>query len=162
MNFSKRAILIGGAVTIAVLLLATFLISDLGTKGKPAGEIVLEPGKYDLGDVPYGGGIVQRDFILKNQGEVKLEINSVETTCGCTEARLIYEGDSSAKFGMHPNNETWSKTISPGEKATLRVFYDPAAHGPEGIGPFRRAIWIESSDPGQEKSEITIQGSVTS
>lgn len=161
MNFSKKAILIGGAVTIAGLLLAIFLISGLGTKGTSAGEIVLEPGKYDLGDVPYGGGIVQRDFTLKNQGEVKLEINSVETSCGCTEARLIYDEDRSAKFGMHPNNETWSETISPDEKATLRVFYDPAAHGPEGIGPFRRAVWIESSDPDQEKSEVTIQGNVT-
>ncbi|MFB6214431.1 MAG: DUF1573 domain-containing protein [Candidatus Bipolaricaulia bacterium] len=160
MNLSKKTVYIGGTIAIAVLILALFLIFGMGNKGTFAGEIVVRPTEYDLGNVPYGGGIVRREFTVENRGEVELKINSIKTSCGCTEAQLIYDGNRSKKFGMHPNTLTWSETIQPGGKATLRVFYDPAAHGPEGTGPFRRAVWIKSSDSDQERVEVRIQGSV--
>jgi len=160
MNLSKRTIYIVSGVTIAGLILAYFLIFGFGNKGTFAGEIVVRPMEYDLGNVEYSGGIVQREARLENRGEENLKISSIKTSCGCTEAQIIRGGNKSKKFGMHPNTLTWSETIPPGEEATLRIFYDPAAHGPEGIGPFRRAIWIESSDSDQEKVEVRIQGSV--
>lgn len=161
MNLSKKTIYIVSGVTIASLILGYFLIFGFGNKGTFAGEIVVRPMEYDLGNVPYGGGIVQRESTLENRGDEELKINSIKTSCGCTEAQLIRDGKESKKFGMHPNTLTWSETVPPGEEATLRIFYDPAAHGPEGTGPFRRAIWIESSDSDQEKVEVRIQGSVT-
>lgn len=160
MKVSRRTLYIGGTVALAVLILAFFLIFGLGTRGTFAGDIIVSPGEYDLGNVPYGGGIVQREFTVENRGEENLKINSIETSCGCTEAQLIYDGSKSKKFGMNSGTLTWSETVPPGGKATLRVFFDPTAHGPEGVGPFRRAVWIKSSDSSEEKAEVRIQGSV--
>lgn len=160
MNLSKKAIYIGGTATAIGLVLAFLFIFVLGNDGSAAGEIRVSPGEYDLGNVPYEGGIVERQFTVKNRGNEKLKINSIKTSCGCTEAQLIYAGDKSKKLGMHPNNLVWSQTIQPGEEATLKVFFDPTAHGREGIGPFRRVVWIESSDSSDEKAEVRIQGTV--
>ncbi len=160
MNLSKKTIYIVSGVTIASVILAYFLIFGFGNKGTFAGEIVVRPMEYDLGNVPYGGGIVQREARLENRGDEDLKITSIKTSCGCTKAQIIHDGNKSKQFGMHPNTLTWSETIPPGEEATLRILYDPAAHGPEGTGPFRRAVWIESSDTDQEKLEVRIQGSV--
>lgn len=161
MNVSKRTLYIGGVLTLVGLLLAFFMIFGLGPKGSTSGEIVVRPEEYDLGNVPYGGGIVQREFTLENRGEEGLKINSIETSCGCTEAQLIYDGNTSKKFGMNTNTLTWSETVPPEEKASLRIFYDPTTHGPDGVGPFLRKIWIKSSDPDDNKTEVRIKGSVT-
>lgn len=160
MNLSKQAIYIGGMATAIGLVLAFLFIFVLGNDGSAAGEIVVRPGEYALGNVSYEGGIVERQFTVKNRGKSKLKINSIKTSCGCTKAQIVYDGRGSKKFGMHPNNLVWSQTIQPGEEATLKVFFDPTAHGREGIGPFRRAVWIKSSDPNDEKAEVRIQGTV--
>lgn len=160
MNLSKKAIYIGGTTAVIGLVLAFLFIFVLGNEDSAAGEIVVSPDKYDLGNVPYGGGIVERQFTVKNRGKSKLKINSIKTSCGCTKAQIIYNGKRSKKIGMHPNNLVWSQTIQPGEEATLKVFFDPTAHGREGIGPFRRAVWIKSSDSSDEKAEVRIQGTV--
>ncbi|MFB6291536.1 MAG: DUF1573 domain-containing protein [Candidatus Bipolaricaulia bacterium] len=158
MNLSKKVIYTGVTITAVGLTIGLLLIFVAGNNGTVAGEIIVRPSEYDLGNVPYGGGIIEREFTVKNRGNEKLKITSIKTSCGCTEAQLIYDGNKSKKFGMHPNNLVWAQTIGPGDQATLKVFFDPTAHGPEGVGPFRRAIWIESSD---EKAEARIQGSVT-
>ena len=140
---------------VAILFMFVF-----GNSGSASGEIVLRPSEYDLENVPYEGGIVEREFTLENRGQNVLKINSIKTSCGCTEAQLVYKSDKSKKFGMHPNNIIWSQTIEPGDEAILRIFFDPTAHGPEGVGPFRRAVWLESSDPTNKKAEVRIEGTV--
>lgn len=160
MSISKKILYISGTLTVVGLTVALLFIFVFGNNGSTAGEIVLSPGEYDLGNVPYGGGIVTREFKLENRGESPLKINSIKTSCGCTEAQLIYNRGESKKFGMNPNNLVWSQTIGSGEQATLKVFYDPAAHGPEGVGPFRRKIWITSTDSSNEEAEVSIEGTV--
>lgn len=36
--------------------------------------------------------------------------------------------------------------VAPGQTATLEVTIDPAAHGPQGVGPFRRGITLTTVD----------------
>ncbi|MBS3813291.1 DUF1573 domain-containing protein [Candidatus Bipolaricaulota bacterium] len=160
MNISRKTLYFSGTLAAAGLTVALLFIFVIGGNGTAAGEIVVRPVEYDLGDVDYGGGIVKREFSLENQGESVLKLNSIKTSCGCTEAQLVYTGKRSKNFGMDPNNLLWSEEIQPKDQATLEVFYDPTTHGTEGVGPFRRSIWIESSDPGNENVEVNIKGSV--
>jgi len=160
MNISRKTLYISGAVTAVGLMVAILFMFVFGNSGSASGEIVLRPSEYDLENVPYEGGIVEREFTLENRGQNVLKINSIKTSCGCTEAQLVYKSDKSKKFGMHPNNIIWSQTIEPGDEAILRIFFDPTAHGPEGVGPFRRAVWLESSDPTNKKAEVRIEGTV--
>lgn len=45
-------------------------------------------------------------------------------------------------------------TVKPGETVTVKAIFDPAAHGPSGVGPVERQIMISTNaDPGQ----ITLQ-----
>lgn len=69
----------------------------------------------------------------------------------CTTARLVQAGTASRWLGMpHGAAATDpSVTIQPGADAYLEVRYDPAAHGPAGVGPTRRGIFLRT-DGGQE------------
>ena len=160
MDFGDKKIIIGLIVVIVAGLASYYFFGLRGNIASAGGVILVSPTEYDLGEVPYEGGIVVREFNVENAGEEDLKISSLETSCGCTSAQIIYEGEESRKFGMKPNTSSWSERINPGDSATLRVFFDPTAHGPEGTGPFRRAIWVQSSGLEEGKTELQIKGTV--
>ena len=43
---------------------------------------------------------------------------------------------------MHTPLSNWSATLRPNEKGQLVVFFDPNAHGRDGLGPVERAVII--------------------
>ncbi|MFQ6090456.1 MAG: DUF1573 domain-containing protein, partial [Candidatus Bipolaricaulia bacterium] len=122
-------------------------------------QIAVEPERYDLGRVSMAEGVVSRSFNLRNEGEADLVITGITTSCGCTTAQLVVQGMESPIFGMHDNPE-WSWVLSPGESGELRVFFDPAHHGPEGTGPFTRFVLIESNDPIDGRVKVRLEGEV--
>lgn len=163
MNLSSKTLYVGVAVTVLGLAVGVyFFLGTGGNESEAAGDIVVRPKEYDLGRVDFGGGVVKRDFSVKNLGETDLKIKSIKTSCKCTEAQLIREEEKSKKFGMHPFNLLWSAIIPPGEEGTLRVLFDPDAHGAKGLGPFVRTISIKSSDPDdrEKKTVVRLTGSV--
>jgi len=123
-------------------------------------EIVVEPERYDLGEVSMAAGVVRRSFTVRNEGTADLIIKSISTSCGCTTAKLVVGEVESPSFGMHDNPE-WHWTLAPGESAELQVFFDPAHHGPKGIGPFARFVLIESNDPINGRVKVKLEGEVT-
>lgn len=148
---------------IIVVGLGSYYFMGFRRNTASAGGILkATPSSYDLGDVPYNGGIVVKEFKIENGGDEDLKITSLKTSCGCTTAQLIYRGEKSKKFGMHPNTLFWSEEIKPDDSATLKVFFDPTAHGPEGTEPFKRSIWIKSNGSGASNGEVElhIQGNV--
>lgn len=38
-----------------------------------------------------------------------------------------------------------NQTINPGEEASVEVVFDPAAHGPAGVGQIQRTVTIENN-----------------
>jgi hypothetical protein len=123
-------------------------------------QIAVEPERYDLGRVSIAAGVVSRSFELRNEGKADLVIEGISTSCGCTTAQLVVGGVESPIFGMHENPE-WSGVLAPGESGELRVFFDPAHHGPEGTGPFTRFVLIESNDPINGRIKVKLEGEVT-
>lgn len=113
------------------------------------GNLKVENNSFDFGNVPMYGGKVKHSFTLKNDGQGPVKISKIYTSCMCTEATLITNNDKIGPFGMpgHGGLITFAnKKIGAGEVATIEVFVDPAAHGPQGTGPAKKIVYIETDD----------------
>lgn len=110
----------------------------------PAGEaqpkIVMPETRYDFGRIG-PQDVVERTFIVRNEGEAPLTISRAYTTCGCTVAEFS------------------ATVIPPGKVATVRVIFDAGFHDTAGQ-TVRRGIIIENNDPNQSQAEIWVQAAV--
>ncbi len=61
-------------------------------------------------------------------------------------------------FGMpgHGSVQTdIDRTVEAGEDFTVRVIFDPAAHGPNGLGKVTRVVTLHTADGGTAELAIT-------
>jgi len=65
----------------------------------------------------------------------------------CTTASLIKGGEKFGPYGMpgHGFFPSLNQRIEPGEEASLEVVFDPAAHGPAGVGRIDRIVNLENN-----------------
>lgn len=152
-------------IVITLIVIGTIGLMWWGsTTQKPTGAstgiasvLVTSEKLYDFGTISMKNGNVTKDFTVTNPGNTDIFVPSLVTSCMCTKA-LIVESDGSTKgpFGMPsmgyvpPANET----IKAGENRTIRVVYDPNAHGPAGVGPIDRFITLTDKSGGQLQLEI--------
>jgi len=105
----------------------------------------MENPAFDWGDINIEGGNVDKTFKFKNEGDKDLIIKSAGTSCMCTTAEVkLPDGTLSPKFGMH-EKIIWGGIVKPGEEFEVKVVFDPLAHGPQGVGPIQRTVFIETS-----------------
>jgi hypothetical protein len=100
--------------------------------------INITPTVYDFGDVSQRQGVATTFFELSNEGKTDLIIDRVETSCGCTSAKVEKE------------------VISPGGTTTLKVYYDPSVH-PDFRGAAIREIYVYSNDPIDSQKKVSIE-----
>ena len=116
------------------------------------GELTADRKLHVFGDVPIAGGNVQTRFTLTNKGSTAVRLVELYTSCMCTTVTLEFADERvEGPFGMqgHELPTTLDQELAPGEKVGLRVTFDPAAHGPEGVGPVTRQILLATSDGSQ-------------
>ncbi len=123
--------------------------------------IAIKPEQRDLGQVSQQKGVVTTEFELENRGQSDLVIEKLETSCGCTSAAIVYQGQEGPKFNMpgHGINEKikdWRLVLPPGAQAKLKVYYDPNTHQ-NFRGAAVRAIYIFSNDPIDSKKKVEIE-----
>lgn len=123
--------------------------------------ISIAPSSYDFGQISQKEGIATTFFAIKNQGQSDLIIDSLETSCGCTSAAIVYQGNEGPKFSMpgHGLNEeidNWQVAIAPGQTAQLKVYYDPNTHK-DFRGTAIREINISSNDPIDWQKTVSIE-----
>nr|BAG82755.1 hypothetical protein [uncultured bacterium] len=110
----------------------------------PAGEaqprIAVPETRYDFGRIG-PQDVVERTFVVRNEGQAPLTISRAYTTCGCTIAEFS------------------ASVIPPGKVATVRVVFDAGFHDTAGQ-TVRRGIIIENNDPNQSQAEIWVQAAV--
>lgn len=148
----------------AVLVLTGILLAARwqampGASGKTP-VLRVSPGTYELGDVSQAKGIVTVEISAANGGEADLVITEMETSCGCTRAALVVNGKEGPWFGMRGHGEWpagWSARLRPGERAVLRVQYDPDAHG-IFRGPIDRVVVVHSNDPQLPRAQVRLSG----
>lgn len=129
-----------------------------GSAGVPQLEVT--PMVQDLGTIDYRDGIVTLSFVVENRGTGDLVITEMETSCGCTKASLIVNNQEGPQFGMRGHGawpRGWSAKLKPGERAELKVTYDPLAHGPY-VGSFDRLVFIYSNDPREPTKRVRFYG----
>lgn len=102
----------------------------------------------ELGTVSMAAGKVSFGYLIKNAGTTPLVINRVFTSCMCTSATLVVGSERKGPFGMpgHGLPNATKAPLAPGEIASVQVVFDPAAHGPSGLGRIERTVTLQSAE----------------
>jgi hypothetical protein len=103
--------------------------------------------RYNFGTVSMARGKVTTVFRIANTGSDPVVIRKLYTSCMCTTAALVKNGKSSDAFGMagHTPIPTIDVPLTSKDDAAIEVVFDPAAHGPAGVGPIERVVTVENS-----------------
>jgi len=109
--------------------------------GSEQPEILVPETSYDFGRIG-PQDVVERTFVVRNNGDAALTISRAYTTCGCTIAEFS------------------ASVIPPGKVATVKVLFDAGYHDTGGQ-TVRRGIIIENNDPNQSQAEIWVQAAVS-
>ena len=133
--------------------------SDLGSTN---GVLSSEESFFDFGTISMAAGKIFHTFKIKNVGPEPLTITKIYTSCMCTEATLIKVGVRKGPFGMlsHGSLPKINQTLEPNEEVQIEVVFDPAAHGPAGLGKTQRVVSLENSGK-NPKFELSISANVT-
>jgi hypothetical protein len=98
----------------------------------------VEPPSFDFGTIK-PGGVVQREFVLRNIGRADLVIEEIVSSCNCT---AILE-------------ET-PQTLKPGARTPMRV----RLTAPPEAGKLQKSVLVKSNDPAQRTLEVKIEALV--
>ncbi|OGA16246.1 MAG: hypothetical protein A3H32_07740 [Betaproteobacteria bacterium RIFCSPLOWO2_02_FULL_63_19] len=101
---------------------------------------------FNFGSISMAAGKVTHRYRFRNASTAPIVLDKMYTSCMCTTAALVKS--SGRKFppvGMpgHTPIPALNETLQPDEEAMVEVVFDPAAHGPAGIGPIDRVVTIE-------------------
>lgn len=159
----KFSLLIIGA-TVLVLVGGVFFLGK-----QPAGSVELSKNsaagfstdhdRYEWENIDYGGGKASHRFTIKNDGTADLSIANLQTSCMCTTAQFVSSSGNSPILAMHQKSQ-WQGTLAPGNVADIDVVFDPAYHGPQGVGPIERIVSFDTNDPKKPYVEFTLTGKV--
>ena len=105
---------------------------------------------YNFGNISMAAGNVSHIFRVKNLGAEAVTVSKLYTSCMCTTATLKAGGKSYGPIGMagHGFVPKINAVVAPGEEITVEAVFDPAAHGPAGVGTIERAVYLEGN-PGE-------------
>jgi hypothetical protein len=108
---------------------------------------VAESNNYDFGTISMAAGNVTHAFKIKNTSSEAVVINKVYTSCMCTTATLVKGDQRFGPFGMpgHVAVPKIDQTINPDEEIIIEAVFDPAAHGPAGVGSIQRVVTVENN-----------------
>lgn len=160
----KNLVFIIAFFTLIILIGGVYLVS----KTTQSPQVVLsqnakaytqDPTSFDWGNIPINGGVVTKTFTIKNTGTDVLSLTNIKTSCHCTKAHITIEGRQSPDFGMD-GISSWVGEVAPAKEAKLTVIFDPAFHGPQGMGPLNRFVSVETNDRGNQKLTFTLTGTV--
>lgn len=117
------------------------------TSARAATLVSLRP-TFEFGPISMAAGNVATTYLIRNSGEAPLNLNRIYTSCMCTSATLALPSGRQGPFGMpgHGGATVLSAQLAPGQTAALEVVFDPAAHGPAGLGRVERTVTVESKE----------------
>ena len=163
MTGEKKTVIIFVLITALILVGGVFLLSKSGASASIAKSQNAKAGvdqlNYDFGQVNMKDGNVSKTFTIRNTGTDVLKLTKIRTSCHCTKAQLKIGETLSPFFGMS-SVSSWICEVPPGQEAKLEVIFDPAYHGPQGIGPINRLVAVETNDSARSRIEFSLTGIV--
>ncbi len=167
MNKKNKKLLIIFAAA-AVVLAVAFLTQKGGGSENPskysASALTALENFFDFKTIAMKDGKVSHRFEVKNEGQEPVRIEKIYTSCMCTEASIIDgQGKNWGTFGMpgHAGPSKTNITVKPGESVVVETIFDPAAHGPSGVGLAERSVYLESNSQKSPKIELKFSAVVT-
>ena len=157
-------------ISVVVIIFLGFLWVALPyTKSPNAGvqtaaALNAEETYFDFGTISMVDGVVSHVFGVKNEGAESVIIKKVYTSCMCTTAFIEDKsGDRYGEFGMPGHGGVARGTnikIAPGESISVKAVFDPAAHGPSGVGLSERSIYLETNSVQSPRVELKFRAVV--
>lgn len=158
-NNKLRNILLISA-TVLLLSASVFIFNGQTEVIEPGDGVLATPvAEHDFGIVPVSRGVVSVEVPLVNIGEEDLIISFLDSSCGCTSARVINGGDQGPVFTMSSHGKSprdWTTTIEPEKQAILKIYYDPAVHS-NFRGAATRVISITSNERLKPEKQVRIK-----
>ena len=111
---------------------------------------------YDFGSIKVSDK-KSYDFTIKNNGKKPLQLSNITTSCGCTFAKVIYEGKESPEFDMHTKSN-YIIEIESDKKAIIRVTYKPYVMPVYGF--VEREAYIKTNDPSMQDIVFKVTANV--
>lgn len=118
---------------------------------------------FDFKTILMKDGNVSHQFKIDNQGTEPIVIEKIYTSCMCTNATVIdMLGKKLGTFGMqgHGQSSTIKIEVGAGEFITIEAVFDPAAHGPSGVGLIDRSVYLETNSAKSPKLELSFRAMV--
>lgn len=112
---------------------------------------------HDFGTISMKNGNVTKEFTVTNPTSQDITVKTVLTSCMCTAAFIVKaDGSTKGPFGMPGMGSVppADEIIKAGEGRTVRVVYDPNAHGPAGVGQIDRFVILTDDSGGTLEYEI--------
>jgi hypothetical protein len=162
---SEKKIIIGVIVFTMLLLIGGVVLLSGGSSTSATvttsqnAKATVDQKNFDWGQINMKGGNVSKTFTIKNTGTDALKLTNIKTSCHCTKAQVKIGNNSSPYFGMN-SVSPWIGEVPPGQEAQLEVIFDPAYHGPQGVGPINRLVAVETNDKSSSRIEFSLTGTV--
>lgn len=101
---------------------------------------------FNFGKISMAAGKVSHRYWIKNISGAPLTVTKLFTSCMCTVATLITAAGKNGPFGMpgHSPIPEFKELLAPEATAQVEVVFDPAAHGPAGVGQIDRIATLEN------------------
>ena len=87
-------------------------------------HLVVQPTELQLGSIPQGSGVIEKEVAMINDGSEDLFITNIENLCSCTKTEFV------------------DKPIAPGHGRTLKISLDTNHLTP---GEFSRTVIVHSN-----------------
>lgn len=164
----KKFIILIVLVMLGIFGGAIFISSSSKTETKAVlsktngAKISIDHKEKKVGNIGYSKGILYHVFPIKNTGTENLEIANMFSSCMCTKTFLKVTGKDGPSFGMRGASapSSWVGVLKPGESGEIIAAFNPAYHGPSGVGEVTRTVSFETNDPDQPYVELSFEGIV--
>lgn len=166
-NYNRTNWIIFGITLLVIVIIVISLRSYKSESNEKRAEASIESfisaqeKSFDFGTISMAKGVVIKSFNITNPTAKSLTIGKVYTSCMCTKATLVINGERIGPIGMqgHGVVPELSEIFKSGDNAIIEVQYDPAAHGPSGVGRISRDVYVETTDGG--RLDLKIDAEVT-
>lgn len=118
--------------------------------------LISDKNLFEFGTISMAKGLVSTVFRITNPTDKDINIESITTSCMCTKAYVLKDGDKKGPYGMpgHGVVPKANEIIKAGETRDIEIVYDAAAHGPAGVGPIDRFVFLEDTSGATLRLEI--------